>query len=54
MQQPGETLQQFWHTLSGLAALCDFGEITKTLVLDMFILHMKNKKSTGETLHQTP
>ena len=44
MQQPGETLQQFWHTLNGLAALCDFGEITKTLVLDMFILHMNNKK----------
>ena len=44
MQQPGETLQQFWHTLNGLAAPCDFGEITKTLVLDMFILHMNNKK----------
>ena len=44
MQQPGETLQQFWHTLNGLAALCDFGEKTKTLVLDMFILHMNNKK----------
>ena len=33
MQQPGETLQQFWHTLNGIAALCDFGEITKTLLL---------------------
>ena len=43
-QQPEETLQQFWHTLNGLAALCDFGEITNTLVLDMFILHMYNKK----------
>ena len=43
-QQPGESLQQFWHTLNGLAALCDFGEITNTLVLDMFILHMNNKK----------
>ena len=50
MQQPGETLQQFWHTLHGLAALCDFGEITKTLVLDMFILHMNNKK-VQEKLH---
>ena len=54
MQQPGETLQQFWHTLNGLAAPCDFGEITKTLVLDMFILHMNNKKSTGETLYRFP
>ena len=43
-QQPGESLQQFWHTLNGLAALCDFGEITNTLVLDIFILHMNNKK----------
>ena len=43
-QQPGESLQQFWHTLNGLAALCDFGEVTNTLVLDMFILHMNNKK----------
>ena len=30
--------------LNGLAALCDFREITSTLVLDMFILHMNNKK----------
>ena len=44
MQQQGETLQQFWHALNGLAALCDFGEITNTLVLDMFILDMGNKK----------
>ena len=44
VQQLGETLQQFWHTLNGLAALFDFGEITNTLVLDMFILHMNNKK----------
>ena len=44
MQQTGETLSQFWHALNGLAAPCDFGEITTTLVLDMFILHMTNKK----------
>ena len=44
MQQTGETLSQFWHALNGLAAPCDFGEITTTLVLDMLILHMTNKK----------
>ena len=44
MQQPGETLHQFWHALNVLAAPCDFGEITKTLFLDMFIQHMTNKK----------
>ena len=43
-QQQGESLFQFWHALNGLAALCDFGEITPTLLLDMFILHMNNKK----------
>ena len=26
LQQPGETLFQFWHALNGLAAMCDFGE----------------------------
>ena len=44
LQQPGETLSQFWHALNRLAAICDVGEITTTLVLDMFILLMSNKK----------
>ena len=44
MQQPGESLQLFWHTFNGLVALCDFVEITNTMVLDMFILHMNNKR----------
>ena len=44
LQKPGETLFQFWHALNGLAALCDLGEITSTLVLDMFVLQMNNKK----------
>ena len=44
LQQQGETLFQFWHALNGLAAMCDFGEITSTLVLDMFMLHTNNKK----------
>ena len=41
-QQQSESIFQFWHALNGLAALCDFGEITPTLVLDMFIQHMNN------------
>ena len=44
MQQPRETLYMFWHALDGLAAPCDFGEMTTILVLDMFILLMTNKK----------
>ena len=48
LQQPGKSLFQFWHALNGLAALGNFGEISTTLVLDMFILHMSNKKSSRE------
>ena len=44
LKQPGESLPQFCHTLNGLAALCDFGDKTTTLVLAMFILHMNYKK----------
>ena len=43
LQQPGEPLFQFWHALNGLAPMCDFGEII-TLVLDMFLFRMNNKK----------
>ena len=37
--------------MNWLAAICDFGEITTTLVLDMFILHMSKKKSAGKAMH---
>ena len=39
-----ESLQQFWHALNGLAARCELGEITQTLVHAVFILNMNNKK----------
>ena len=39
-----ETLQQYWNALNGLAAKCEFGEQTKTLVHDIFILNMHNKR----------
>ena len=44
LQQPDETIFQFWPALNGLAAICDFGDITTTFVLDMFILHMSDKE----------
>ena len=53
LQQPGETLFQFWHTLNGLAAICDFRDITTTFVLDMFIFHMSNK-NVEEKLYTEP
>ena len=43
-QQSNESLQQFWHALNGLASRCELGEITQTLVHDVFILNMNNKK----------
>ena len=48
-----ETLYQFWHALNGLAATYISGEVTTTLVLDMYILHMNNKK-VQETIHTEP
>ena len=44
LQQSGESLHQFWHVLNGLAAPSEFGRITTMLGLDIFILHMNNKK----------
>ena len=43
-QQSNESLKQFWHALNGLASRCELGEITQTLVHDMFILKMNNNK----------
>ena len=41
-QTQTETLEQFWHSLNGLAAECDFGGQTESLVHDIFILNMRN------------
>ena len=43
-QLSNESLQQFWHALKGLASRCELGEITQTLVHDVFILSMNNNK----------
>ena len=43
-QWPTESLQHFGHSLNGLAARCELGDITQTLVHDVFILNMKSKK----------
>ena len=37
-----ETLEQFWHSVNGVAAECDFGSQTESLVYDIFILNMRN------------
>ena len=42
--QPEESLHQFWNVLNGLAAKCDFGEQTQSLVYDMFVLNMSNNQ----------
>ena len=41
-QMQAESLEQFWHSLNGLAAECDFGTQTESLVHDIFILNMKS------------
>ena len=43
-QLPTESWQQFWHALNGLAARCELEDITQTLVHDVFILNLNNKK----------
>ena len=40
-QMPAEKLEQFWHSLNGMAAECDFGGQTESLVHDVFILNMR-------------
>ena len=42
-QAQKETLRQFWHTLTGMAAKCGFGEQTENLIMDTFIQNMNNK-----------
>ena len=44
-QLEGETLRQFWNELNGLAAKCNFGGITESLLKDvLFIVNMTNKE----------
>ena len=42
-QKENETLRQFWNELNRLAAKCNFGTITESLVKDVFIVNMNNK-----------
>ena len=42
-QKQNETLRQFWHTLTGMAAKCAFGEQTEGLIIDTFCQNMNNK-----------
>ena len=42
-QKENETLRQFWNEINGLAANCNFGNITESLVKDVFIVNMNNK-----------
>ena len=42
-QQQNETLRQFWNVLTGLAAKCEIGEQTNSLIKDAFNKNMNNK-----------
>ena len=43
-QKENQTLRQFWNELNGLAAKCNFGTVTESLVKDVSIVNMNNKK----------
>ena len=43
-QKTAATLNQFWNALNGLAARCNFGDQTESLVHDIFVLNMANKQ----------
>ena len=49
-QKGEETLRQFWHTMTGLAAKCEFGYQTVSLVMDRnrFLLEIRTYE-TGFT-----
>ena len=44
-QKPSESLNQFWNALNGLAAKCNFGDQSESLVNDIFVLNMANNNS---------
>ena len=42
-QKEKGTLRHFWHPVTGLAAKCEFGEQTESLVMETFFQNMNNK-----------
>ena len=42
-QNEGESLRNFWNESNGLAANCNFGTITDSLVKDVFTVNMTNQ-----------
>ena len=52
-QKENETLRQFWNELNGLAARCNFGNVTESLVKEVFIINM-NKKEVQQKLCTEP
>ena len=47
-QQIGESFEQFYSVLSGLAALCNFGALETRILRDVFIVNMNNRKAQNE------
>ena len=43
-QKPSESLNQFWNALNALAAKCNFGDQTESLVHDIFVLNMVDEQ----------
>ena len=45
-QMPAEKLEQFWHSLNGMVAECDFGGPTEIFILSMRNLAVQEKFCT--------
>ena len=52
-QSSKESLRQFWYTLTGMAARCDFGDQTESFIMDTFFQN-KNKKTVQQKLCAEP
>ena len=52
-KQNQESLRQFWNFFMGLTAICEFGEQTKSLIMDAFIQNI-HTKAVSERLCTKP
>ena len=52
-QQIGESLEQFYSVLSGLAAQCNFGTLETRILRDVFTVNMNNREAQNELCRST-
>ena len=52
-QHIGESLEQFYSVLGGLAARCNFGTLETRILRDVFIVNMNNREAQNELCRST-